>query len=48
MIEDHWAMGQDVGLSGTPAIVLEDGTLIAGYLAPEQLFATLESYAARQ
>jgi thiol:disulfide interchange protein DsbC len=34
-------LGREVGLSGTPAIVLEDGTLIGGYLSPDQLAATL-------
>jgi thiol:disulfide interchange protein DsbC len=33
----HYAMGQDVGLTGTPALVFEDGTLVSGYLPPEQL-----------
>ena len=42
-VQDHYVMGRDVGLTGTPAIVLEDGTLISGYLAPDQLIATLES-----
>jgi thiol:disulfide interchange protein DsbC len=46
-IQDHYIMGRDVGLSGTPAIVLEDGTLIGGYLAPDQLIATLEQKAAQ-
>ena len=36
-ISAHYAMGQDVGLTGTPALVLEDGTLISGYLPPAQL-----------
>lgn len=36
-VSTHYAMGQDVGLTGTPALVLEDGTLISGYLPPEQL-----------
>jgi len=45
-IQDHYVMGRDVGLNGTPAIVLEDGTLIGGYVAPDQLIATLESNAA--
>jgi thiol:disulfide interchange protein DsbC len=31
-----------VGLSGTPAIVLEDGTLIAGYLPADVLAEQLE------
>lgn len=42
IIEKHYAMGRDVGLSGTPAIVLEDGTLISGYLPPDQLKARLD------
>lgn len=42
IVQDHYVMGRDVGLSGTPAIVLDDGTLIAGYLAPDQLLATLQ------
>ena len=37
MISSHYAMGQDVGLRGTPAIVIEDGTLFSGYLPPKQL-----------
>ena len=37
IIDTHYTMGQDVGLRGTPAIVLEDGTLFSGYLPPEQL-----------
>ena len=36
-IGTHYAMGQDVGLTGTPALVLEDGTLISGYVPPAQL-----------
>ncbi len=46
IIDDHYAIGQDVGLSGTPAIVLEDGTLIGGYLPPEALAARLEQQTA--
>lgn len=42
IIREHYAMGQDVGLSGTPAIVLEDGTLIAGYLPADALAEQLE------
>ena len=43
MIGKHYALGQGVGLSGTPAIVLEDGTLISGYLPPAALSGRLES-----
>lgn len=37
MINSHFAIGQDVGLRGTPAIVLEDGTLFSGYMPAKQL-----------
>ena len=37
MVREHYALGQKVGLSGTPAILLDDGTLIGGYLPPEAL-----------
>ncbi|MDA0707293.1 MAG: DsbC family protein [Proteobacteria bacterium] len=42
IVESQYQMGQDVGLSGTPAIVLDDGTLISGYLPPDQLRARLD------
>jgi thiol:disulfide interchange protein DsbC len=41
IVQDQYVLGREVGLSGTPAIVLEDGTLIGGYLSPDQLAATL-------
>lgn len=37
IVEEHYSLGQQVGLRGTPAIVLEDGTLISGYLPPAEL-----------
>lgn len=43
IINSHYAMGQDVGLRGTPAIVAEDGTLFSGYLPPAQLTEALAS-----
>lgn len=46
VIESHFSLGRDVGLAGTPAIVLDNGTLIGGYVTPEQLAAQLERTAA--
>jgi thiol:disulfide interchange protein DsbC len=40
-VSQHYAAGQDVGLRGTPAIVFDDGTLVSGYLPPNQLEARL-------
>lgn len=42
-LTQHYSLGRDVGLTGTPAIVLEDGTLIGGYVAPEALAMRIES-----
>jgi thiol:disulfide interchange protein DsbC len=42
-LTEHYSLGRDIGLSGTPAIVLEDGTLIGGYLSPEALAMRIES-----
>jgi thiol:disulfide interchange protein DsbC len=46
MVQNHYVMGQEVGLSGTPAIVLDDGELIAGFLPPDALKMRLDSKAA--
>lgn len=37
MVGKHYAIGRDIGLTGTPAIILSDGTLVSGYLPPEPL-----------
>jgi len=42
MLTKHFTLGQDIGLNGTPAIVFEDGTMVAGYLAPAALSMRLE------
>ena len=47
MIRDHYMIGRDVGLSGTPAIVFEDGTLVGGYVPPAALLQRLQANAAR-
>jgi thiol:disulfide interchange protein DsbC len=44
-VSDSYIVGQQVGLSGTPAIVLSDGTLIGGYLPADQLAMRLEQKA---
>jgi thiol:disulfide interchange protein DsbC len=38
----NYTLGRDVGLTGTPAMVLEDGTFIGGYLSPEALSMRIE------
>lgn len=43
IIDRHFALGQDIGLRGTPAIVLEDGSLVSGYVPPLELTQALAS-----
>lgn len=43
IVQKHYALGQDIGLRGTPALVLEDGTLVSGYVPPLQLTEALAS-----
>ena len=43
IVQDHYILGQQVGLTGTPAILLEDGTLISGYLPPDKLKQRIEA-----
>ncbi|MEM6513946.1 MAG: DsbC family protein [Pseudomonadota bacterium] len=45
IIENHYSLGREVGLSGTPAIVLEDGELLGGYLPPQTLAQRLSQKA---
>lgn len=47
IIANQYDLGQEVGLTGTPAIILDDGTLISGYLPPDQLKARLDVLAAQ-
>ncbi|MBM4221850.1 MAG: DsbC family protein [Gammaproteobacteria bacterium] len=36
-VAEHYNIGREFGLQGTPAIVLESGELIGGYLEPDEL-----------
>lgn len=40
-VANHFALGQKVGVNGTPALVTEDGTLIPGYRPADQLVQML-------
>lgn len=42
-IEAEFDFGRQVGVSGTPAIMLPDGMMIPGYQDPDKLFMILES-----
>lgn len=39
---EQFELGQQLGVTGTPAIITSDGTLIPGYMQPEMLRARLD------
>lgn len=41
-VSEHFQLGQDFGIRGTPTMVLDDGELIPGYVPPERLSASLK------
>ena len=44
-VEAEYALGQRIGVNGTPAIYTADGTQIGGYVPPEQMRARLDQLA---
>lgn len=45
-VSDHYQLGQLMGVTGTPALMTFSGTLIPGYVPPEQLKSRLDQEAA--
>jgi thiol:disulfide interchange protein DsbC len=41
-VESHYALGQRIGVRGTPAVFAENGDLIGGYLPPATLAKVLD------
>ena len=41
-VKEHYLLGQTVGVSGTPALVLENGELVPGYIPPKRLRRILD------
>ncbi|MBY5921681.1 bifunctional protein-disulfide isomerase/oxidoreductase DsbC [Ferrimonas balearica] len=42
-VQRHYALGNTMGVTGTPALVLDDGTILPGYLPPSRLLQALET-----
>ena len=40
-VEEDFALGQALGVNGTPALLLEDGRLVPGYIPPAELAGLL-------
>ncbi len=41
-VDEQMQLGEQFGIQGTPAIILEDGELIAGYVPPQELQRILQ------
>ena len=41
-VSAHYEAGREIGVRGTPAIVLESGEIIPGYVEPEELLGRLD------
>jgi thiol:disulfide interchange protein DsbC len=46
-VKDHYELGQRVGVNGTPAIFLENGQMLPGYLPPDKLLKALSAASAK-
>ena len=42
-VEEHYRKGSLIGITGTPTIILEDGTKFSGYIPANELIKILES-----
>jgi thiol:disulfide interchange protein DsbC len=40
-VKQTWELGREIGIEGTPGVVLANGELIPGYLPPQQMLAKL-------
>ncbi len=47
-IESQYKAGIAAGVNGTPALVLDDGTMMPGYVSPDQLSQRLELIASKK
>lgn len=42
-VTDDYQLGQQIGITGTPAVITENGTLLPGYLPADQMLARLDA-----
>jgi thiol:disulfide interchange protein DsbC len=45
-IAAEFKLGQKIGVDGTPAVFMDDGTHVGGYLAPDEMLAKLDEHEA--
>ncbi len=46
-VAEHYRLGREIGISGTPAMVLETGAIVPGYVPPQRLVQMIEAERAR-
>ncbi len=46
-VAEHYRLGREIGVSGTPSLVLETGAIVPGYVPPQRLVQTIEAERAR-
>jgi len=46
-VQRHHDIGRQLGVTGTPGIVLADGELVPGYVPPDELVQHLQTLAAQ-
>ncbi|WP_243039162.1 DsbC family protein [Dyella sedimenti] len=45
-VKDEFDLGVKLGVTGTPTIIAEDGSMLGGYVTPEQMLALLRKHEA--
>ena len=46
-VKDQFDLGLRLGVTGTPAVYAEDGTLIGGYLSPQDMLKAVQEHSAK-
>lgn len=42
-VAEHYRLGREIGISGTPSLVLETGAIVPGYMPPKRLVQMMEA-----
>lgn len=46
-VKQEFEMGKKIGVTGTPTLVLEDGSLLPGYVPPDRLLKLLDEHSSK-
>jgi len=41
-VQRQWKLGNDIGVRGTPSLVMPDGEIVNGYMQPKDLLKHLQ------